>query len=190
VKNILTRFLNLTNLLSVNHYQILCENEHTMMKILIAFYTSTGNTKRIALSMKKVLENYDIDLLEIDDYESRDLSGYDLIILGSGVYLGVVGDKLIELVRNALNFPPKYACFYSCQSKEPYHNCFKPIKEAAEQKGSKYLGEFHCLGEPFNYYSGEEYVEAQKKFDELGFHPDKKDLENAKQFILDIIKQV
>ncbi|MBN1799964.1 MAG: flavodoxin domain-containing protein [Candidatus Lokiarchaeota archaeon] len=126
------------------------------MKIHIVYYTSTGNTRKIALAIRSALDNHDVDVLELEDYQPRNLIDYELLILGSGVYLGLVGDKLIEFVRNAINFTLKYACFYSRERKEPYPDCFQPIREEADLRGSNCIGEFHCLGEPFTYYSNEE----------------------------------
>ena len=160
------------------------------MKMLIAFYTNTGNSRRIATAMKEALENHQVSMLEIDDYEPHDLKDFELVFLGSGVYLGLVGDKIIEFVRNASNFPPNYACFYSCERKEPYNKCFSPIKDAVKKINTTFLGEFNCLGEPFNYYSIDEYNEAQKHYEERGYHPDKEDLEEAKKFARVVVKKI
>ena len=160
------------------------------MRILIAFCTSTGNTERIARAMGRGINDHELDVLEINDYESRDLKKYDLIILGSGVYLGLVGDKITELVRNALNFPKYYACFYSRERKEPYNNAFRPVHDAAKKHKTEYLRECHCLGEPLLYYTMEDYKDAVKNFEQYGFHPDRKDLQDTIKFLESIIMEV
>lgn len=158
------------------------------MKILIAFCTSSGNSEKIARSMKEALNQEDVDLIKVDYSTIINLGSYDLIILGSGIYLGHVCIQIIDLVRNSPKFPSKFAFFYSRQRKEPYPNAFNPIKEIFESNGSGFLGEFNCLGEYFSPYSNEEFEDAQVNFKEYGLHPDEKDLNKARIFAKSLIK--
>ena len=157
------------------------------MKILIAYCTSSNNSEKIAKAMGDVLNQEDVDLVEAGYTTIIDLGSYELIILGSGIYLGHVCIQIIDLVRNSPNFPPKFACFYSRQRTEPYPKAFNPIKEILESNGSEFLGEFNCLGEYFSPYTSEEFKDAQENFKMYGFHPNEKDLKDAQFFARSLI---
>jgi flavodoxin len=105
-----------------------------MKKILIAFYSRTGTTRKIAIQLK---QNLNCDMEEIIDMKSRkgfwgNLGGgidslfgrktmiksleyppgeYDLVILGSPVWFGNPPPALGTYVRNNKDSFPQLACF-------------------------------------------------------------------------------
>ncbi len=158
------------------------------MSILIAYYTSTKNTEKIAHAIKDGLPDHDVELLDVEfDTKPISMSGYDLVIFGSGVYLGIAAGDLTEFVKNAIDYPKRFAVFYSSGRKEPYPHAFDALRRIMSQHSSIYLGEFYCFGEPYYYYSDDDYREAQRHHIELGFHPDEKDFENALNFVKSIL---
>ncbi|MCP4782923.1 MAG: flavodoxin [Fuerstiella sp.] len=74
-------------------------------------YTSVhhGNTRRIAEVMASEMK---ADLFTADDAAAVDLSGYDLVGLGSGIYFGRHHRSLRQIV-GAWNSPPKRTFLFS-----------------------------------------------------------------------------
>ena len=64
------------------------------MKILITYFSNTGNTKKIAKSLKEGLENQDVDIFPVKEVDSLSLKNYNLIFLGSGTYASRVNKSL------------------------------------------------------------------------------------------------
>ena len=70
------------------------------MNILNIYFSSTGNTAKVAKAIEKVLQETDhqVDTLEVTKDTNIDLLPYDLIFLGSGVYAWLPGKPLMDLM--------------------------------------------------------------------------------------------
>jgi len=128
-----------------------------------------GNTEKIAKVMAEVMS---AKLLKVEDVQPKELSTYDLIGFGSGIYLGKHDKRLIKLIENIPPMDKNVFIFSTYGSfNESYHTL---IKEKLSEKGCKVVGEFSCLG----------------VVGILGFnkgHPDEKDLDNARTFAKDLL---
>ena len=51
------------------------------MKILITYFSNTGNTEKVANSLKEGLEDEVVDLVPINNVEPSSLKNYDLKLL-------------------------------------------------------------------------------------------------------------
>ena len=70
------------------------------MKILNLYFSSTGNTEKVALKIEEtVLElGYAVDTVKVGSKAlSLDILAYDFVFVGSGVYGQLPGKKLMEL---------------------------------------------------------------------------------------------
>lgn len=168
------------------------------MKILIAYYSQTGNTKKVAKSMKKGLAEEDVDLKKIKELSPEDLKDYDLLLLGSGIYAGKIHKSAVTLVKKADKIPPKVAFFCTHASPDAYQHGFKVVKRILAKIDSEVIGEWDCRGA--NLGVPEEIIEqrlanlppeqrekAKKDQEELKSHPDEDDLANAEQFAEELI---
>lgn len=169
------------------------------MKILVCYFSNTGNTEKVAKSIAEGLEDQDVETLKVQDADPSKLKNYDLVVLGSGIYAGKLSNKITNFMKEVTEYPPKFAFFNTHQSATAYQKAFKRIRGKLEESGSEVIGEFDCIGEnlgiPKETVLGmlaklppEERKRQEKKIEQTVGHPDAQDLENAKAFGKSLIK--
>jgi len=169
------------------------------MKILVCYFSNTGNTEKVAQNIAEGLETETVELIKIEDADPSSLKNYDLVVLGSGIYGGKLSKKVIDFMKGVSNYPPNFAFFNTHQSATSYQHAFKRIRTKLEENGSILIGEFDCVGEnlgmPKEIILGmlEKLPPEEKKRQEAILaktvgHPDAQDLENAKAFGKSLIK--
>lgn len=163
------------------------------MKILVCYFSNTGNTEKVAKSIAEGLQDESVEILKIEDAVPSNLKNYDLVILGSGIYGGKLSKKVTDFMKEVSEYPPKFAFFNTHQSSTAYQKAFRRIRNKLEESGSEVIGEFDCIGEnlgmPKETILGmlaklppEERKRQEKKIEQTVGHPDAKDLANAKAF--------
>lgn len=151
------------------------------MKAVI-FYTSThhGNTEKVAKVIGAVL-NAEMHDLEKDDVSRLDISKFDLIGFGSGIYRFTFSPKLFELV-NRFDLKNKKVFLFStgASGRLVFH---RKLTEALALKQSQNVGEFTCPGfidwAFFRWFGG-----GLRKG-----HPDAEDLESSRKFAESLINK-
>jgi 8-oxo-dGTP diphosphatase/2-hydroxy-dATP diphosphatase len=145
------------------------------MKTLIVYNSiHKKNTEKVARAMAEELGAEIVSIADLKDY---DVSGYDLIGLGSGIYFGKHHASIINLVDKLANIKNKrFFIFSTSGSGESIFNNFnKPLKEKLLSKGARIVGSFSCRGFddiiPFKYFGGLNKA-----------RPNDKDLEQARSF--------
>lgn len=81
-----------------------------MAKVLICYYSRSGNTKKMAyLIQKGVMEEEDVsvDTKEVKDVKVDDLKNYDGIIVGSPTYYGGMASQVKDLLDRSVKFHGK-----------------------------------------------------------------------------------
>ena len=80
-----------------------------MSKVLIGYYSRSGNTKAMAeIISAKIAENgHDVDLKEVTDVDVDSLPGYDGIILGTPVYYGSMAAEIKKLIDDSVKYHRK-----------------------------------------------------------------------------------
>lgn len=70
------------------------------MKILHLYFSTTGNTQKVAGQIEKTLRQlgHEVDMVQAGKDAAPDLLAYDLIFMGSGVYSWLPGKPLLELI--------------------------------------------------------------------------------------------
>ena len=162
------------------------------MKALVAYYTRTGNTEKVARAIFEALP-VDKDLLPIRDVKSA--KGYDLIFCGFPVQVHSVPGEAQPFIK-ALQENQKVAFFSTHGSlrggqlpKQAFENA---IGLAA---GAKVIGHFGCRGKvdpkviEFLMKKPENRAWAEEAQGAAG-HPDKADLDDARDFALQMLKRV
>ena len=163
------------------------------MKILVCYFSNTGNTEKVAKSIAEGLKDESVEILKIEDADPSNLKNYDLVILGSGIYGGKLSKKVTDFMKQVTGYPPKFAFFNTHQSERAYQKAFKRIRSKLEESGSEVIGEFDCIGEnigmPKETILGmlaklppEERKRQEAKIEATKGHPDEQDLANAKTF--------
>ena len=170
------------------------------MKILITYFSNTGNTEKIAKSMKDGLMDYDVDMISVKELNPEKLDSYDMILLGSGVYANKIERSVIKLVKKAIpKIPSKFAYFCTHASLEFYQKPFEKVTKIIKEYNCEIIGEFDCVGENlgmplksqlemFNRLPEDQRKKAEKSLEKTKGHPDEKDFENAKKFAISLAK--
>jgi NAD(P)H dehydrogenase (quinone) len=83
-----------------------------MIKMLIAYYSRSGNTKALAEAVAegaKQVDDLDVTLKPIAQVAPKDLLGYQAIVLGSPVYYGTMAWEVKKLLDESVAFHGKLA---------------------------------------------------------------------------------
>ncbi|MBA7632758.1 hypothetical protein ES703_40312 [subsurface metagenome] len=172
------------------------------MKILITYFSNTGNTEKIAKSMKDGLMDYDVALIPAKDVDPTTLSSYDIVFLGSGVYASRIDKSILTMIKKAVpELPAKLAYFCTHASLKLFQEPFKPITGIIKKHNCEIIGEFDCVGENLGISLDtqlamlEKLPEAQrekakKDREKIKGRPNGMDLENAKNFAISLVKNL
>ena len=170
------------------------------MKILIAYYSNTGNTEKVAKAIADALASEELKLLPVKDVDPSTLSSYDLVILGSGIYASKVHITIPKMMKAVDSYPPKFAFFCTHASENMYQDGFKAVATLIKKTDSSIVGGFDCMGENLGMPKEAqekmianippEKQEQARKFNEaLKGRPNAEDLESAKEYAKSIIDQ-
>ena len=171
------------------------------LKILITYYSNTGNTQKVAESIKDGLSEENIQLISIKDLDPSVLNSYDLVFLGSGVYASRVHKSVLDLIKKAPKLPPRIVYFCTHASLKFYQKPFDKITKLLEKQDCSILGSFDCVGENLgmpkekqiemlNRLPLEQRKKAEVERKKTIGHPNSEDLQNATKFAQSIIKNL
>jgi flavodoxin I len=164
------------------------------MKILITYFSNTGNTEKVAYSIKDGLKSNDVDIIPVKDVDPSKIAFYDLVILGSGIYASRIDKSLLNLIKKAVpNLPSKFAYFCSHASLEFYQKPFYNLTKILAENGCKIIDEFDCIGDNIGIplktrmamldrLPEDKKKKAQEDIKKIKGRPNKEDLEQAKRF--------
>ena len=80
-----------------------------MRKVLVTYYTRTGNTKAMAdiISEKLVELGNSVDLKQVDEVDIDSLIEYDGILIGTPVYYGSMAAEIKKLIDDSVKYHRK-----------------------------------------------------------------------------------
>ncbi len=75
-----------------------------MAKILVCYYSKTGNTEKMAQIITEVLKNHDfvVDLKRAEETKVRKLLDYDCLVFGSPTYYGSMAWPIKKLLDESI----------------------------------------------------------------------------------------
>jgi len=76
-----------------------------MSKVLISYFSKSGNTEKMAECIKEGLDSLgdvDVDLKKVQDTTIKDLRSSDGIVIGSPTYFGVMATEVKELMDKSI----------------------------------------------------------------------------------------
>ncbi len=153
------------------------------MKSLILLYSyHHNNTEKIAKVFSRVL---DAQIQRTGDVNPQEISGYDLVGFGSGIYSDKHHLSMIEFVDQLPHESSKKAFIFSTagmSNKDKTATDHSSIREKLEAKGYSVIGEFQCPG--FNTNSFLKYFGGMNKG-----RPNAKDLQNTEAIALNMKQQ-
>ena len=138
-----------------------------------------GNTQKIGKIIAKPLS---ADILNINEVNVNDLSDYDLIGFGSGIYYGKFHKDIIDFINKLPISKGKKAFVFSTsgQGKNDYNNS---IENKLKEKGYEVVGSFACNG--YDTYGPFKLIGGVAKG-----RPNNEDIQDAKSFAQKIIENV
>lgn len=162
------------------------------MKVLVVYFSQTGNTEKVARAISDEASNAnDVDLKKIEDVGSNDIAEYDFIFLGSPIHGGNFAAPVKEWLgsvqagsdRQMAGFCTHAAPSYPEQSIEQFA---EPIITVCKEKGLAYKGCFDCQGVLAEQLrpKGEEGQTEPAQTDD---HPNDEDVANAKEFARNLL---
>jgi NAD(P)H dehydrogenase (quinone) len=77
-----------------------------MSKIIVAYYSQSGNTKRMAEIIAEAVkeEAVSVDLKDVNSLKAKDLLNYDGIVIGSPTYYGSMAYQIKKLFDESVEF--------------------------------------------------------------------------------------
>ena len=112
------------------------------MKTAIVYYSQHhGNTKKLLAAIAAQEEVTLIDVLENTD---TDLTGFDRIGFASGIYFSSFAKQIIAFAKE--NLPEDKDVFYIYTHGAASGDFLKAMRQIAESKNCRELGEYHCQG--------------------------------------------
>lgn len=111
-----------------------------MKSIIIYESTHHGNTKKLVDAIAK---KYNVDTVSIENAESVDLSGYDMVGLAAGIAFGKFYRRMEEF---AIKIPSGSRVFllYTCGN--PSAGYVKSITRTLTSNGARVMGNYGCRG--------------------------------------------
>ena len=171
-----------------------------ILKILVTYFSQTGNTEKVAKSIYEGCQGEDVVLKPIKEVDPSDLKNYEFVFLGSGIYASRVNKALADLIAAAQDLPPKFIFFNTHASKKPYQDGFKVVKSKISES-SQIIDEFDCCGDNIGVPEAmrksmmerlpeDKRKEAEEHQQWLKGRPNEEDLQNAKIFAQSAIKKL
>ena len=112
------------------------------MKTAIVYYSAHhGNTKKL---LDAIAAAEDVALIDVTAAADVDLSAFDRIGLASGIYYNSYAKQMLTFAEAHL--PPNKDVFYIFTHGAPKGNFLKGIREIAERKNCREIGDYHCQG--------------------------------------------
>jgi len=112
------------------------------MKTAIVYYSRHhGNTKKV---LDAIAREHEVTLIDVISQPEADLSGYDRIGFASGIYYSGFAKQILTFAEAHL--PEGKEVFYIYTHGAPGGNFLKAIREIAEKKQCRELGEYRCQG--------------------------------------------
>ena len=181
------------------------------MKVLVAYYSETGNTEKIARAIyEEASEKHETHLKKIKEVTVDTLNDYDLVFLGSACH----STDLVAAVKRILDALPKspkfkLAGFFTHATYPPEHSaqaralfnewagkCIVSFEKASKEKQICFKGYYNCQGVPSppiqEFIKKEILVSAaewEEYFEEVRKHPSIEDLQKAKEFAREVLSR-
>jgi flavodoxin len=181
------------------------------MRILVAYHTQTGNTKKIAEAMASELESlgHEVALESVRTLKPKDLVDYEVIFLGSPCHSSDLAKPVKKLLEKMETSPgARLAGFVTHSTYTPeggerqrkLHEqwagkCVGSFEQACLAKGLVWSGYFGCQGAPskpieifIRHAAIKDPGEWPGYIAETKKHPDAQDEARARAFALEVIK--
>jgi flavodoxin len=112
------------------------------MNTAIVYYSRHhGNTKKL---LDAIAEKHPVTLIDVTAQPDADLSGYERIGFASGIYYSAFAKQIISFANAHL--PERKDVFYIYTHGAPKGDFLKAMREIADKKHCREIGEYRCQG--------------------------------------------
>ena len=181
------------------------------MKVLVAYYSETGNTEKIARAIyEEVSKEHEACLKKVKEVTSETLNSYDLVFLGSACHsadLAAPVKRILEALPESPRF--KLAGFFthsvpcpedSARARSLFNRwagkCRVSFEKISKEKQIDFKGYFNCQGvssPPIQEFIKKEVIvsadEWEAYMEEVRKHPSAEDLQKAKGFAREVLSR-
>ena len=174
------------------------------MKVLVAYYSETGNTEKVARAIhEEVSEEHEALLEEVNKVTANDLSNYDLVFLGSPCHSSDLAAPVKRILDGLPRSPRfKLAGFFTHACTMDTCNkwagkCKVSFEKASKEKEVDFKGCYNCQGVPsarlmesMKEGAPMSKAELREYFEEVRKHPSPEDLHKAREFARKILQEL
>ena len=174
------------------------------MKVLVAYYSETGNTEKVARAIfEETSKKHEANLKRVDEITVDILNDYDVVFLGSACHssdLASPAKRILDAIPKSPKF--KLAGFFTHATSSGGFNrwaskCILSFQETSKEKSIDFKGYYNCQGAPsppIQEFIKREVmisaVEMKEYFEKVMKHPTTEDLHKAREFARDILSQL
>ena len=179
------------------------------MKILVTYFSQTGNTEKIAQAIHEISsKNNESYLKSIKKVKIGELDDFNLIFIGSACHDSDLAKPVLKFLKKIPD-SPKYAIagFYTHSTFLPEGDeriiklsdkwsgrCSETFEKLEKEKSVNFKGYFRCQGipsPPIEQFIHQTIIKDDDEWaeflEEVKKHPNENDVENAKKFAQDIL---
>jgi flavodoxin len=183
-----------------------------VVRILIAYFTQTNNTQKIAEAISEELTNqgHQVRMERLDAITPGFLDDFDIAFVGSACHdadLARPAKRFLEGLSPSPSYElagfvthATYTGDGGDRQQELYDawagKCIRTFQRVSQEKGIHFLGFFHCQGAPIPEIATfihqtivTDDDEWERYIAEVNKHPDEEDLRQAKDFARHVVSQ-
>lgn len=122
------------------------------MKVLVAYFSQSGNTEKIANAIgEEASREHEVSLKKLEDVGAEEFASYDFVFIGSPLHSANLAAPVKEFLttvqagssQKMAGFITHMAPAYPEQDMDAFAD---PIKAVCKEKGMEYVGCFDCQG--------------------------------------------
>jgi len=170
------------------------------MKVLVTYFSQTGNTEKIAKAISEAAApGNEVDLKKMESVSAGTTTGYDFIFVGSPLHAANLAAPVKEFLSAISAGPGQKMAGFITHSAPAYpeqvlNGFTEPITAACSEKGIEYKGCFDCQGfltealhpmiKQRRNATDEQWEEVVKQ---MTGHPNEVDVASAKAFAKEVL---
>ena len=138
--------------------------------VIVYVSTHHGNTKKL---LEAIADKHDVDLVDVTENETCDLSGYGRIGIASGIAFGKYHPQMLRFLET--NMPENKEVFFIHTAGDPRESHADSARDITAERNCRCLGVFYCKG--FDTYGPFKLIGGNNRR-----HPDEEDIKQALLF--------
>lgn len=171
------------------------------MRVLVAYYSETGNTEKLARAIcEEASKDNEASLKSVGEITVDNLNDYDVVFLGSACHstdLATPVKRLLDAIPPSPKF--KLAGFFThATSTAGFHRwaskCISSFQNTSREKQVDFGGYYNCQGvpsPPIQEFIKREAIASADKYEEyleeVRKHPSPEDLQKAREFAREVL---